>query len=302
MRWHLAMAATIGLITATSVLEVEADPRGVELIRQARVAVGGEAALQKAVALTATGTVRRLVGNDFRVEGDLTIHLALPDRMLRTESISPDGGVTLVSDQGINGTTLIRNARTFNVPPGAVLRTPPPPAPGSDAEAQAIRASRADLARLTLALLVRSPDSAAVDYNYAGEAESPDGLADVVEIKATDGTSFTARLFLDRATHRPLMLTYRGASPRMVVQTRRLDGPPPDGPPPPPNGARAPALPPPASEVVDIEMFLDDYRAVNGLLLPHRIARSVAGEITEEWLFKSIAINPSFKPGTFDGR
>ncbi len=266
-----------------------------DLLRQGRAALGGERALDSVQSLTATGTVKRAAGAA-QLSGELTLHLAWPDRMLRIESLSPDGGVTLVTEQGLNGSTLIRGARTFNAPPGAVIRTPPPPRPGSDAEAEALRAARADLARLTTALLLRSPQSPAVQFTDGGQAEAPDGRADVIEAKGAAGDPFAARLFLDTTTHGPLMLSYRGVAPRMVVQTRRLErgGPPPQ----PPSDAPAP----PPGDVVNIDLFLDDYRPVNGVLLPHRISRSVGGEVIEEWTFTAFQVNPTFKPGTFDPR
>jgi hypothetical protein len=277
--------------------QVAGDAKAADLLKQARAALGGDAALEKVQALSASGQVTRAAGS-MQLAGDLTLQLQLPDRMLRTESLSPDGGVTLVSDQGINGETLLRASRTFNAPPGAVIRTPPPPAKGSDAEAQALRAARADLARLAVALLLRSPRTQPMDFTYAGEAESPDGKADVIDVKAREGGTFAAKLFLDIATHRPLMLSYRGVSPRIVMQTQRVERRP--GAQPQERDALLP--PPPPGDVVDIEMFLDDYRPVDGLMLPHHITRSVAGEVTEEWTFKTVTVNPTFKPGTFETR
>jgi hypothetical protein len=216
--------------------------------------------------------------------------------MLRTDSLSPDGGLTLITDQGVNGDTLLRASRTFNAPPGAIIRTPPAPPKGSDAELQALRAARADLARLAVALLLRAPQFQPVEFTYGGTAEAPDGKADVIDVKGRDGNAFAARLFLDTVSHRPLMLSYRGVAPRLVMQTRRVER----GAAPPPEAGQA--TPPPAGDVVDIEMFLDDYRKVDGLMLPHHITRSVAGEVNEEWTFKSYVVNPPFKAGTFDPR
>lgn len=270
------------------------DGRTSTLLQQARVALGGDAAVQKVRALSAVGTVRRAAGSA-QMAGDLTLQFELPDRMLRTDSLSPDGGITLVSEQGFSGNTLLRSNRIFNAPPGAMIRTPPPPQKGSDAEAQAVRAAQADLARLTIALLLRAPQSMPLDFAYGGTAEAPDGKADVIDVKGRDGSTFAAQLFLDTATHRPLMLSYRGVAPRLVVQTQRAE----------PGSAqpRGTAPPPlPAGDVVDIALFLDDYRKVDGLLLPHHITRSIGGEVAEEWTFNTFAVNPTFKPGTFDAK
>jgi hypothetical protein len=91
------------------------------------------------------------------------------------------------------------------------------------------------------------------------------------------------------------MMSYRGVAPRIVMQTQRAEG----------NArgrdANPPALPP-QGDIVDIEMFLDDYRAVDGIMLPHHISRSVAGDVTEEWTITSFTVNPTLKPGTFEVR
>ena len=288
---YLVMTA---LAIGVCALQAADDTKAADLLAQARVALGGEQVLARVQSVSASGTVTRAAGS-MQLSGDLSLQLQLPDRMLRTDALSPAGGLTLVTEQGVNGDVLLRGSRTFNAPPGAIIRTPPPPAKGSDAEAQALRAARADLARLALALLLRTPDSQPTEFSYGGTAEAPDGKADVIDVKGRDGNAFAARLFLDAATRRPLMLSYRGVAPRMVVQTRRVErgAAPPD--------AGAPAAPPPG-DVVDIDMFLDDYRRVDGIMLPHHITRSVAGEVTEEWTIKSFATNPAFKPGTFDPR
>jgi hypothetical protein len=270
------------------------DSRATELIAQARAALGGEKAIAKVQGLSATGTVQRLIG-DQTVEGQLTFDLQLPDKIVRTDTVSPMGDQTaLVTMQGINGDKLLRATRIINAPPGAMIRTPPPPAPGSDAEAQAVRNARAEFARMTVALLLTSPSSLPLEFTSAGQAESPDGKADVIDVKGPN--SFGARLFLDTASHRPLMLMYRGVAPRMIVQTQRADAPPPSA----DAHGSAPALP--AGDVVDITLFLDDYRSVDGVQLPHHITRSIDGKPSEELTFKVVKVNPAFKPDTFSGQ
>lgn len=269
------------------------DGRATELVAQARAALGGDKALARIQGLSATGSVQRLIG-DRTVEGPMTFDLQLPNKVLRTDTISPMGdSMAVVTGQGLNGDKLLRTSRIVNAPPGAMIRTPPPPAPGSDAEAQAIRNARAELARMTIALLLVAPPSFPVEYTAAGQAESPDGKADVIDVKGPN--NFAARLFLDASSHRPLMLTYRGVSPRIVVQTQRGGAPPADD-------HAAPTPQAPGGDVVDITMFFEDYHAVDGVQLPHHITRSVDGKPTEELTFKAIRINPAFKPDTFSGQ
>ncbi len=59
-------------------------------------------------------------------------------------------------------------------------------------------------------------------YTYAGEAESPDGKAYVIDVKNDDG--FAARLFIDEKTHLPLMVTYQGPQPQVVTAGRPMTG------------------------------------------------------------------------------
>jgi len=276
------------LTVAGFIAQAAGDTKAIELLAKARAAIGGEREVARVQGVSCAGTVSRAIG-DRQISGEVTLDLQLPDKMLRTETISPMGDSALViTEQGINGDTVLRNMKTLNTPPGAVIRMPPPPAAGSEAEAQALRNSRAELARMTIAILLTPPSSVPVEFTYAGEAESPDGRADVLDVKS--GAGFAAKLFLDKSSHRPLMLAYRGLAPRMVMHTQ--SAPNPQAP------ARADA-PPPPSDVADINMYFDDYKSVDGVLLPHHISRAIDGQTNEEWTFKTIRVNPAFKPETF---
>ena len=281
----ISLAMTLGGFAA----RVAGDTKAEQLLAQARAALGGDGNLAKVQGLTAAGTYQREVG-DRQLNGEVTIDLQLPDKMLRTESMRPMGDATIETLQGINGDQILRNSRTIGGGPNMMVRIAPPG--GADGEAQALRNQRADMTRFALALLLTSPPSMPLEYADGGEAEADDGKADVVDAKGPG--SFAARLFLDQKTHRPLMLAYRGAAPRMMMQTQRGDGPPP--------GAGVPPheLPPP--QIVDIQLVLDDYRSVDGVLLPHHLSRSVDGKPNEEMTFKTIRINPPFKPDAFTAK
>ena len=275
------------------------DSKAAELMAQARAALGGDAKLGKVQALSAAGTFQRDVG-DRQMSGELTIDLQLPDKMVRTDSMNPVGDATVVILQGVNGDQVLRNSRTMGGGPGMMIRVAPPPA-GSDAEGQALRNARADLARFALAFLLTAPPSSMVEFTYAGEAEADNEKADVVEAKGQG--SFAAQIFLDKKSHRPLMLQYRGVAPQIRIQTQQVQGP---------NdpararqaeeAARTAAAAQPPPQVVDITLYFDDYKAVDGVQLPHHISRSVDGKPAEETTFTAIKLNPSFKAGTFDAR
>ena len=289
----------LALTLASFVARASGDTRAAELLAQARAAVGGDARLSKVQGLSCNGTAQRLIG-DRQVEGELTLDLQLPDKLWRVDAISPMGDSTiLVAGQGLNGERLLRSSHIENAPPGAMIRTMQAPPAGSDAEAQALRAAKAELTRLTLVLLLNAPSSMPLEFVSAGQAESPDGKADVLDVRGPG--SFAARLFLDASSHRPLMLTYRGVAPRTVINVQR--GPRPaeghGGPPAPDNPSTSA---PQNGDLVDIAIFLDDYRDVDGVLMPHHISRSIDGKPSEDWTFKTVALNPVFKADAFSGK
>jgi len=145
-------------------------------------------------------------------------------------------------------------------------------------------------------LLLTSPASMPLEFAYGGEAEAEDGKASVLDVKGPG--AFSARLFLDQTSRRPLMLAYKGVAPMMVMRTERGergDKPATVGPP----AKEAPAG---AGPLVDITIFFDDYKAIDGVLLPHHVSRSIDGKPSEEWTFKTIKVNPTFAPDAFSGK
>jgi hypothetical protein len=159
-------------------------------------------------------------------------------------------------------------------------------------------------------------------------AESPDGKADMLEMKDVRGQAL--RLFVDQQTHLPLMLSFQEVRPRMMIQGgpggRRGPGGPgvpgPGGPPPPadPHGAPAPAapqaggaagqrpseeeirrriesMPPPTPSAV--QMSLADYTTVDGVKFPKLVSITVDGKPSEEWTLEKIKVNPALKADFF---
>src|SRR5262249_26652081 len=137
---------------------------------------------------------------------------------------------------------------------------------------------RSDFSRVLLGWLLTTPASFPVEFSFAGEAESADGKADVLEAKGTGG--FAARLFLDQKTHHPLMLTYNGKKPNIMRQTAV------------PGAHKSPeemqkrmkeleAEAAKQLEQPDVEyrIFFSDYREVNGVSFPHKLTRSIENEV-----------------------
>jgi hypothetical protein len=131
-----------------------------------------------------------------------------------------------------------------------------------------------------------------------GTAQSPEGSADVLEIRPAEGQP--TRLFLDQSTHMPLMMTNTAAGGRGGFG-RRGAGPdaatPQGGVPTPNDGPRRGGAS--GGQPITIETHLSEYKAVNGIKLPHLITRGVNGQTNEEWEIKSFRVNPSLKANTF---
>jgi hypothetical protein len=260
--------------------------RAATVLAEARTALGGEEKLRSVKTLHAAGDIRRSMG-DMQLEGELELLLEAPDKLRRNESIGMPGGGTMVRTEVLNGTEVWDDSsqRGGMGGPMMIMRGPG----GREMTEEQMketrrRTRRADLARYMLAWLLAT--DAAV--THAGVAEAPDGKADVLEVKPAEGPAM--RLFVDQETRMPLMLTWQGLQPRIMV--RRPGGAPPS----PDDITRQADGPPPEAT---FELRFEDYRAVDGIQLPHQISRGVSGSVNEEWTVKSYKVNASFKNNTF---
>jgi len=333
----LALAVSVRLQAQAQVTE---DPqKGASLMAEARKAIGGEDKLRAVKTLQSKGVFKRSQGNNTQ-EGDVEILIELPNKYRRNELSGFAGGPTQERVEALNGddTWDINAAGGFGGGFGGFRRG----GGGGDfggggrrgdggvggggfrgqggqgdqaGGAQAGQGGRGnidperlkefqkrqrqtELARLTLMWLLTTTDPVV----WVGTAQSPDGNADVLEVKPAEGQA--TRLFLDQATHMPLMMTTTGGGGRGGFN-RRGGGP--DGGAPaggPPQGAVPPQGDGPrrggqGGQPITIETHLSDYKTVNGIKLPHLITRGVNGQTNEEWEIKSFKINPSLKGNTF---
>jgi hypothetical protein len=265
--------------------------RGAAVLAEARKALGGEERFAAVRTMQARGDFRRIAGQN-TIDGELELLIELPDKLRRNEDLSPPGGgPAIVRTEVLNGSDVWDE----NTGGGQFVFRRGGPG-GGTGDRGAVRGGRAaidpeqlrqlqvrtrqaDLARVLLALLLTTSGTVA----WVGTAESPDGKADVLEIKPIEGP--LTRLFLDVNTHVPLMLTWQGVAPRMMIARRGGDPPP--------------AAAPPRPQETTLRMTLGEYKTVNGLRLPHFITRGANDETTEEWTISSYRINPTFRADTF---
>jgi hypothetical protein len=215
-----AFAFVSGPVTAQS-----KDPAAI--LAQARQALGGEKKLAAVKSFTATGRTRQVRGDNL-VPIEFEIFVELPDKYLRRDEIpAQESGPTA---SGFNGDEWLQDP-----PPPAPPATPPAaaapaggaaapgaagapgrgpdprgPAPGRgpamNPGAARVAALKQDFTRLTLGMFATSFPSYPLTFTYLSEAEAPQGRADVLEAKGPN--NFTIRLFINKETHLPIMVSW----------------------------------------------------------------------------------------------
>lgn len=264
---------------------------------------------------TAEGESRRVFG-EREMSGGIELAGLLPDAFQVVQVMTrPDGMAGPRISQTIKGTDAFRDMTGMGGGGGFMMRMGPggpgggpggpgggPGGPGAAGPSGANRQDpsigiKAELYRTLLGIMPSSPLLSALTFTHVAEAEAPNGVADVIDVSGPDG--FRARLFVDQAEHRPLMLSYMMRQPRM----RQMTAPPQfknD------DERRAyfeeqrkkfEAEPPPP--LVEANVFYTDYRKVDGVMLPHKISRQVEGKVQEEWTIEKYKLNAPIKPDQF---
>jgi hypothetical protein len=288
------------IVSVMSAAAVFGDTRADEVLKQARAAIGGER-LQKIETLYVDGQYRRVFG-DRQLGGEREISISLPDKYLVEDSMNPGGmGTSIVNTRGLNGERAWSGSSggggmviRFGSGPGGAQLTP------EQMEAAQRRLYQAEFARYLLAMILTPPASLQVEFKYAGESDVEDLPAEVIDVTGPD--RFSVRLFFDKKTYLPLLLSYRGPKPRVLTVTRQ-------------GGERASAEElkktreeaekklreeaPAAPEEVDFFIRLTDHKKVDGVTLPHKLTFLTESEVSEEFEISKYQVNPQFKADKF---
>src|SRR6185503_9960953 len=244
---HCVAAACLaaGLIAAAPSGDTTQKKDPAAILAAARAALGGEKKLSSVKSFTATGRTRQVRGDNL-VPIEFEIFVELPDKYLRKDEVpAQESGPTAT---GFNGEEFLQD------PPPAAPPTPPAGAGAAAPNPAVLEAARKarvttvkqDFARLTLGMFAASFPSYPMTFTYVGEAEAPQGKADVLDAKGPN--NFTFRFFINKETHLPIMVSWtppappaRGGGPG-PGRGGAPGGPPPAGAP----GATPPAATPPA--------------------------------------------------------
>jgi hypothetical protein len=179
-----------------------------------------------------------------------------------------------------------------------------------------------DFTKLALGMFVTSFSSFPLTFTRAGQAEAPQGKADVVEVRGPDGSNFTARLFINSQTHQPIMISWQMPPSNVVVTVPGQPAPKPEtlapgtvvveGPPAPAPGASKEDSDKYTKDVADVRrkaqtklvehrIYYADYRdAGNGVTLPFRLRRAIGTDTVEETNFDAFRLNQKIDPRKFE--
>jgi hypothetical protein len=277
------------------------DARAQEVLKQAREAIGGEERLQKIQGLHINGQYRRVLG-ERQMAGDREISILLPNKYLVEDAMNAGGlSTAMINTRGLNGDKAWSGSSGGG---GMVFRMTGPGGPQTtpeQIEAGLRRIFNAEFSRYLLAMILMPPPSLAVEYKYMGESDVEDVQADVIEVTAPENSA--VRIFFDKKSHLPLLLSYRGPKPRVMTMTRQgnRDAKPEDI-----KKAREEAEKkmeaehPPTPEEVDFYIRLTDHKKVDGLMLPHKLTFLTENEVAEEFEISKYQLNPQFKADQFE--
>lgn len=292
------------------------------ILSDARKAIGGEDKLAAIKTLEIKGIARR-GATDVNLEGDLTISVERPDKYLRKEYIIL-GNAAMDIVEGLNGTQAWQEQKfsgnmNFGNDDGGGNRrgggfpnqqqqqanaAATDPAAKAAQEQTELIGRQTEVARVILAILL----TADRPVRYVGQAASPSATAEVIEMDVPDGNP--VRILIDTKTSMPLMLTWTGVPQDPIAQLAGRIGFRGRG-----RGGRGGFFggnrgnqPQQGAKVVSadelskpttLRMYLSEYKAVNGIKLPHLMVRGAGDQVTEEWEIKSYKINPTLKADTF---
>jgi hypothetical protein len=253
--------------------------RANELLDRARAAIRIESSESKAEALvvagefTSIGTARRFQTVSMIVtprDAGKTIHITpmepaddvgnfrfalQPDKIKQEFSYwTPDGQPAFIRTLCRDGEDVRSENRVAGGSQGPIgSRTSISVTPAEAPDAAVRRNLKAASALYQLVFLLQIDPSFPISFTYAGQAETPNGLADVLDGKGPEGIAL--KLFLDEKTHRPMKVTYEMPS---FAGTR--------------------------------EIKMTDYRDDSGSYFPHLISRSTDGKLKLQFRIGKVAM------------
>ena len=357
----LLIAALIAL--APSVQPLQAQDKAADVLAKMRQAIGG-GKLDSLRTFSLNAKTARNMG-ERQMVSDIEVYLELPDKYLRVENITAPIARTMqtgfngdkpILPQGMNMAggpgdrmVIMNGAPMVAAGGGGGARMAVETvvvgggggggrggAPGAgEATASAtpemrnalmIRSQRIELSRMMLGWFGTAHPGLNATYSYAGEAESPDGKAHIINVKAEGG--FEVKLFIDQASNLPLFVSWTALGPPDLRNINRGGGAGPvvssGAPPPPPPAAggvvhtnpvvsNTPAQQNQMSDemrkqldealknrkMIEYRVYFGDWKEAGGIQFPHMLQRATGNDTTEEWTISKVQVNPKIDAKKF---
>jgi hypothetical protein len=283
------------------------DAKSLALLGEVRKAMGGDAKIAALKTVSFEGTYRRVMGEQ-DMAGDLELYFALPDRFQRVEQLPAFGpnlqgmriAQTLNGNEGWMGPlgAVPGGAFRFGGPGGGPGGPGGPGGQGGGRRFDPTLRMKQTYWRTALAMFPGTEATSSLTFTYVGKAESPDGEAEVLDVKGEG--DFTARLFVDSKTHLPVMLTYQAPEQTFRMnRPQRKDGETDEQFRARLRAEREAAGPPPPPKMVEYSMFIADHKDVGGVKIPHHITMQTGDKPSEEWELKKAKANPKLDDEQF---
>ncbi len=296
----------------------KSDPQALEIIRKARIAIGGDANINNVRSMTILGKTTKTLeieGVARTDQGDSEISFELPNKMHKTLKFGAGSGEgNQIIDKQVNVVVMSKDG---DAPTGdGVKKIIIKKSDGANEEMktdgkQQIIIKRNDddkmmsddkrivirkevvgdgemphsneFFRTTLSLLLSAPEGLDVSYTYAGEGSVDGNSCDIVD--ATDGGS-TIKLYIDKSSNLPRMMTFQGHKP-FIIKINKDESK---------NAANMnvkvftsdSAVP----DTADYQIKFSDYRSVGGLQFPFKWTQTVGGKDDEATDITSYEVNP----------
>lgn len=324
---HTAVVALI----AAQVLVIGQGNDVTRVVSAIRQALGGAEKLLSVKTLSAEGTITRPLPDGTSRASRVEFAFELPDKYVKKDTVGMINGAALLRTSGFNGDALIEATDLppqfsgagghIMVRPGSFAGTPSGPITleqSQQARITGLQSSKREFTRLSLGMFASGSAAYPVEFSYVGQAESPDGKAEVLEVRHVDG--FVVKMFVDAKTHMPLMLSWMDKEPLtmapMIVNSGGTVS----------TGASSGATVVRSSgqqmskeemdqlireqqervkeaearrKIVEYRMFYADYKAVDGIKLPMRIQRMIAGQPVDEIGLEKVRVNPKLDAKIF---
>lgn len=296
----------------------KSDEKALALIEQARQAIGGDANIKNVLSLSAVGKATKTFnfeGAQKSEQGDWELNMQFPNKLgkmmkLRTED-KGTGDKTgsfdrkvVVINKSEGDKIIVRNGEELPKEGTFTIRKRSSDDKGGQTEETGTydikrvaaddelrskfdKMEQNDLFRTTFSLLLTAPQGIEAEYIYAGEGSVDGNSCDIIE--ARNGGS-SVKLFLDKSSHLPRMLSYTDAKPMMFFFKMKKD----DAANTEENGdVKTFQRKLEAPQSAEYQIKFSDYRSVNGVLLPHVWTQTVEGRADETIEISGYEINPA---------